>query len=74
MSLTLEEQERAAFADGDYALARTIARVIELEDDACELRAAATDDARTIEHILRILRDALADDCWRERAAAALAE
>jgi len=74
MSLTLEEQERAAFANGDYELARTLARVIELEDDACELRAAATDDARTIEHIKRILRDALADDCWRERAAAAIAE
>jgi len=74
MSLTLEEQERAAFGAGDYELARTLAHVIELEDDACELRAAATDDARTIEHILRILRDALADDCWRERAAAAIAE
>jgi len=74
MSRTLEEQERAAFADGDYALAHMIAHVIELEDDACELRAAATDDARTIEHIKRILRDALADDCWRERAAAAIAE
>ena len=74
MSLTLEEQERAAFADGNYDLARTLAHVIELEDALAEARAAATDDARTIEHILRILHDALADDCWRERAAAALAE
>jgi hypothetical protein len=70
--LTIEEQERAAFAAGNYELARTLARVIELEDDACELRAAATDDALTIQHLKRILADALADDAWRERAAAAL--
>ena len=72
MSLTLEEQERQAFADGDYDLARTLARAIELEDDACDLRAAAADDALTIQHLRRILADALADDAWRERAAAAL--
>lgn len=74
MNLTLEEQERAAFADGDYDLARTLARVIELEDDACNMRAAATDDALTIQHLKRILADALVNDCWRERAAAALDE
>ena len=72
MNLTLEEQERAAFADGDYALAHVLARAIDLEDDACNMRAAATDDALTIQHLKRILADALADDCWRERAAAAL--
>jgi hypothetical protein len=38
---TLEEQERKAFADGNYDLAHVLARVIDLEDDACELRAAA---------------------------------
>ena len=72
MSLTLEEQERAAFADGNYDLAHVLARVIDLEDDACNMRAAATDDALTIQPLKRILADALADDAWRERAAAAL--
>jgi len=70
MSMTLEEQERAAFADGDYPLARVLARVIEIEDALADQRHQKSD----LEHILRILRDALADDCWRERAAAALAE
>lgn len=70
--LTIEEQERQAFADGNYALAHVLARVIDLEDDACELRAAAAGDALTIQHLKRILADALADDAWRERAAAAL--
>ena len=72
MNLTLEEQERAAFAGGDYALAHVLARVIDLEDDACNMRAAATDDALTIQHLKRILADALVNDCWRERAAAAI--
>tara|TARA_R110000868_G_scaffold44601_1_gene148836 strand:- start:186 stop:404 length:219 start_codon:yes stop_codon:yes gene_type:complete len=70
--LTIEEQERHAYADGNYALAHVLGRVIDLENQACELRAAAADDARTIQHLKRILADALADDCWRERAAAAI--
>lgn len=74
MSLTLEEQERAAFAGGDYALARTLAHVIELEDELADERSLVALQKKDIEHILRILKDALADDCWRERAAAAIAE
>jgi hypothetical protein len=46
--------------------------VIDLENEACELRAAAIDAELTIEHLKRVLSDALADDCWRERAAAAI--
>ena len=74
MSLTLEEQERQAFADGNYELARTLAHVIELEDALADQRSLVRLQKKDIENILRILRDALADDCWRERAAAAIAE
>ena len=74
MSLTLEEQERAAFADGDSRLAHTLARVIELEDTLADQRSVIALQKKDIEHILRILKDALADDAWRERAAAAIAE
>jgi phage shock protein A len=74
MNLTLEEQERQAFADGDYDLARTLARVIELEDTLADERSVIALQKSDLEHLKRILRDALADDCWRERAAAAIAE
>ena len=70
--LTIEEQERQAYAAGNTALAAALAQVIDLENEAADLRAAATDAEREIEHLKRILADALADDCWRERAAAAI--
>ena len=70
--MTIEEQERAAYAAGNTALAAALAQVIDLENEACELRAAATDAELTIEHLKRILADALNDDVWRERARAAL--
>ena len=70
--MTIEEQERAAYAAGNTALADALAQVIDLENEACELRAAVTDAELTIEHIKRIISDALDDDSWRERAAAAL--
>lgn len=41
--LTIEEQERQAFADGNTALADALARVIDLENQACELRAIISD-------------------------------
>jgi hypothetical protein len=72
MEYTIEEQERQAYAAGNAALADALARVIDLENEACELRAAAIDAELTIEHLKRVLSDALADDCWRERAAAAI--
>ena len=70
--LTIEEQERQAYAAGNTALAAALARVIDLENEAADLRAAVTDAELTIEHIKRIISDALDDDSWRERAAAAL--
>lgn len=70
--MTIEEQERAAYAAGNAALAAALARVIDLEDEAADLRAAAADDADTMAHLKRIIADALADDCWRERATAAI--
>jgi hypothetical protein len=70
--MTIEEQERAAYAAGNTALADALGQVIDLENEACELRAAVTDAELTIEHIKRIISDALDDDSWRERAAAAL--
>ena len=70
--LTIEEQERQAYASGNTALAAALSQVIDLENEACELRAAATDAELTIEHLKRILADALNDDVWRERARAAL--
>jgi hypothetical protein len=41
-------------------------------NEAADLRAAVTDAELTIEHIKRIISDALDDDSWRERAAAAI--
>ena len=70
--LTIEEQERQAYAAGNTALAAALGQVIDLENEACELRAAAAEAQLTIEHIERIISDALDDDSWRERAAAAL--
>ena len=70
--MTIEEQERQAYAAGNIALAAALGQVIDLENEACELRAAATDAELTIEHLKRILSDALDDDAWRERAAAAI--
>ena len=70
--MTIEEQERYAHARGDTALAAALGQVIDLENEACELRAAATDAQLTIEHLKRIIADALSDDVWRERAAAAI--
>ena len=70
--MTIEEQERAAHAAGNIALAAALGQVIDLENEACELRAAATDAQLTIEHLKRIIADALDDDSWRERAAAAI--
>jgi hypothetical protein len=70
--MTIEEQERQAYAAGDIKLAAALARVIDLENEAADLRAAVTDAELTIEHIKRIISDALDDDSWRERAAAAL--
>ena len=74
MQLTLEEREREAYRAGDTNLANAIGKVIDLENEAADLHAAAEDAEKTIQHLKRILKDALADDCWRERAAVAIEE
>ena len=67
MDYTIEEQERQAYASGNTALADALARVIDLENQACELRAVIRDavdlidDEKTDAHV-----------SWHERARAAL--
>ena len=72
MPNTIEENERAAYAQGDTALATAWGRVIDLEQECITLRDTLIDAQTTLEHLKRILADALVDDCWRERATAAL--
>jgi hypothetical protein len=72
MQLTTEEQERTAYAAGDTALATAWGRVIDLEQECITLRDTLIDAQTTLEHLKRILADALVDDCWRARATAAL--
>ena len=67
--MTLEEQERAAYAAGNTALAAALAQVIDLENQACELRDVIRDARGEI--------DAEKTDWhlgWHERATAALEE
>lgn len=71
--LTIEEQERAAYQRGDTALAALMAARIDAEDELAAVPAAREELQDEIAHLKRILKDALADDCWRERAAAAIA-
>jgi hypothetical protein len=71
--LTIEEQERQAYQAGDTALAGALAARIDAEDALAAQAAALEELQDEIEHLKRILRDALADDAWRERAQAAIA-
>ena len=65
--MTIEEQERQAYASGDIALADALAQVIDLENQAAELRAVIRDavdlidSEKTDTHV-----------SWHERARAAL--
>ena len=67
MQYTIEEQERHAYAAGNTALADALAQVIDLENQACELR-----------NIIRDAVDLIDQDKtdthvgWHERATAAL--
>ena len=61
--LTIEEQERAAYASGDTKLAAALARVIDLENAAAELRDVIRD---AVDLIDQDITD------WHERARAAL--
>ncbi len=67
--LTIEEQERAAYTSGNTALADALATIINLENQAAELRevirdaADLIDEEKTDEHV-----------GWHERARAALGQ
>lgn len=64
---TIEEQERHAYAAGNTALAAALAQVIDLENQAAELRAIISDARSEIDHDKT---DWHSD--WHERARAAL--
>ena len=61
--MTIEEQERAAYASGNIALADALGQVIDLENAAAELRAVIRD---AVDLIDQDITD------WHERARAAL--
>ena len=71
---TLEEQERAAYQQGNITLAAALAARIDAEDELAGEAYTAKELLDEIAHLKRILRDALADDSWRERATAATAD
>lgn len=72
--LTIEEQERRAYAQGDITLAAALAARIDAEDELAAVPAVREELLDEIAHLKRILRDALKDDSWRERAQAAIAD
>ena len=72
--LTIEEQERQAYSAGDTTLAAALAAQIDAENELAAAPAALEELQSEIEHLKRILTDALADDSWRERAQAAIAD
>jgi hypothetical protein len=71
--LTIEEQERRAYQAGNITLAGALAAQIDAENELAAVPAALEELQDEIAHLKRILADALADDSWRERAAAAIA-
>ena len=71
---TLDEQERAAYQAGNTALAAALAARIDAENALAAAEPAREELQSEIAHLKRILRDALVDDSWRERAQAAIAD
>ena len=55
MPNTIEENERAAYAQGDTALATAWGRIIDLENQACELRDLLRDAIDTLGHCLPVI-------------------
>jgi len=55
MQLTIEEQERAAYAQGDTALATAWGRVIDLEQERLRLRDLLRDAIDTLGHCLPVI-------------------
>jgi hypothetical protein len=66
--------ELQAYIAGNTVLAEALGRIDDLSDDIGRLRQDAQELEKDIAHLKRILVDALVDDSWRERAAAAVAE
>ena len=67
--MTLEDQERAAYASGNTALAAALAQVIDLENQACELRDVIRDAVDLIDSEKTDVHAG-----WHERATAAREE
>ena len=61
MSLTIEEQESAAYQAGDTTLAGALAQLADAQAEIDTLRALVADAV-----------DYVTDDSWRERAQAAI--
>lgn len=74
MNLTLHEQERQAYRAGDTTLAGALARIVDLQAALGQATADNVEQMEEIAHLKCILGDALEDDIWRERAAAAIAD
>jgi hypothetical protein len=66
--------EIEAYMAGDTILASALGRIEDMAEDIGRLRQDAQELEKDIAHLKRILVDALVDDSWRERAAAAVAE
>ena len=66
--------EREAYSSGDVVLAEALGRIDDLSEELGQSRMAEQELEKDIAHLKRILVDALVDDSWRERAAAAVAE
>ena len=71
---TLEEQERAAYSAGNITLAEALGARIDMQHALAADVVSIEELQSEIEHLKRILTDALADDTWRERAQAAIAD
>ena len=68
--LGITMNEREAYIAGDTALADALGRIDDLQQALGESVAREQQLEWNEERLKEILRDALADDCWRERAEA----
>ena len=55
MQLTTEENERAAYAANNTPLATAWGRIIDIENQACELRALVREAVDTLGHCLPVI-------------------
>lgn len=62
--------EREAYMAGNTVLADALGRIEDLTDELGQIRMREQELEADVEQLKNILRDALADDCWRERAEA----